>query len=40
MTIDNFEIFRKHLSFKEKTDRYIVHILRRPKDLVGDPRMK
>ena len=38
--IDNFDIFRKHLTFKEKTDRYIVHILRRPKDLVEDPAMK
>lgn len=38
--IDNFDIFRKHLTFKEKTDRYIVHILRRPKDLVEDPTMK
>lgn len=32
MEIDNFEIFRKHLDFKEKTDRYIIHIMRRPKD--------
>lgn len=32
MTIDNFNIFRNKLEFKEKTDRYIVHILRRPKD--------
>ena len=37
--IDNFDIFRKHLTFKEKTDRYIVHILRRPKDLKNDPAM-
>ena len=40
MEIDNFDIFRKHLTFKEKTDRYIVHILRRPKDLVNCPAMK
>lgn len=40
MEIDNFDIFRKHLTFKEKTDRYIVHILRRPKDLIEDPAMK
>ena len=40
MEIDNFDIFRKNLTFKEKTDRYIVHILRRPKDLVQDPSMK
>lgn len=32
MTIDNFDIFRKHLTFIDKTDRYIIHILRRPKD--------
>lgn len=38
--IDNFEIFRSHLEFKEKTDRYIVHILRRPKDLKNLPHMK
>ena len=30
--IDNFDIIRKHLDFKTPTDRYIVHILRRPKD--------
>ena len=40
MVIDNFEIFRSRLEFKEKTDRYIVHIMRRPKDLVGIPEMK
>ena len=40
MEIDNFDIFRKHLSFKEKTDRYIIHILRRPKDLINCPEMK
>lgn len=40
MEIDNFDIFRKHLTFKEKTDRYIIHILRRPKDLVKCPEMK
>ncbi len=40
MEIDNFDVFRAHLDFKEKTDRYIVHILRRPKDLVDCPEMK
>ena len=40
MEIDNFDIFRKHLTFKDKTDRYIVHIMRRPKDLLSDPIMK
>ncbi len=40
MEIDNFDIFRKHLTFKDKTDRYIVHIMRRPKDLMSDPAMK
>ena len=39
MEINNFDIFRSHLSFKDKTDRYIVHILRRPKDLKNDPEM-
>ena len=32
MTIDNFDIIKKHLDFKSLLDRYIVHILRRPKD--------
>ena len=32
MTIDNFDIIKKHLDFKSPLDRYIVHILRRPKD--------
>jgi hypothetical protein len=32
MEIDNFGIFREHLDFSDKTDRYIIHILRRPKD--------
>lgn len=39
MEIDNFDIFRSHLSFREKTDRYIVHIMRRPKDLKSIPEM-
>lgn len=39
MVIDNFKIFRRHLTFLEKTDRYIVHIMRRPKDLKGIPQM-
>ena len=33
MVIDNFEIFRKHLTFETKQDRYIVHVLRRLKDV-------
>ena len=34
MEIDNFDIIRKHLDFVDsKLDRYIVHILRRPKDI-------
>ena len=33
MKIDNFELFRKHLTFETKQDRYIVHVLRRPKDV-------
>ena len=28
------------MTFKEKTDRYIVHIMRRPKDLIDIPEMK
>lgn len=39
MEIDNFDIIRKHLDFVDsKLDRYIVHILRRPKDI--SPEMK
>ena len=39
MEIDNFDIIRKHLDFVDsKLDRYIVHILRRPKDI--SPKMK
>lgn len=34
MQIDNFDIIREHLDFVDtKLDRYIVHILRRPKDI-------
>ena len=34
MEIDNFDIIRKHLDFIDnKLDRYIIHILRRPKDI-------
>ena len=34
MIIDNFDIIRNHLDFIDtKLDRYIIHILRRPKDL-------
>lgn len=37
MTIDNFDIIREHLDFIDtKLDRYVVHILRRPKDLTPD----
>ena len=39
MEIDNFDIIREHLDFVDsKLDRYIVHILRRPKDI--SPKMK
>ena len=30
--IDNFEVLMQHMDFIDKNDRYIVHILRRPKD--------
>lgn len=34
MVIDNFDIIRSHLDFIDtKLDRYVVHILRRPKDI-------
>lgn len=34
MIIDNFDIIRSHLDFIDtKLDRYVVHILRRPKDI-------
>lgn len=34
MEIDNFDIIREHLDFIDtKLDRYVVHILRRPKDI-------
>ena len=34
MVIDNFDIIRQHLDFIDtKLDRYVVHILRRPKDI-------
>ena len=33
MIIDNIEKFRKFMTFEDKHDRYIVHILRRPKDV-------
>lgn len=32
MEIDNFEILMKHIDFVDPNDRYIVHIMRRPKD--------
>ena len=32
MEIDNFDILMKHMDFIDKNDRYIVHVLRRPKD--------
>lgn len=37
MEIDNFDIIRQHLDFVDiKLDRYVVHILRRPKDLTSE----
>ena len=33
MKLDNFQIFRDHLTFETPQDRYIVNILRRPKDV-------
>ena len=37
MEIDNFDIVRQHLDFIDaKLDRYIVHILRRPKDISSE----
>lgn len=33
MKIDNFEIWKKFLTFETPYDRYIVHVLRRPKDV-------
>ena len=37
MTIDNFDIIREHLDFIDtKLDRYVVHILRRPKDISAE----
>ena len=30
--IDNFDVLMQHMDFIDKNDRYIVHILRRPKD--------
>lgn len=39
MEIDNFDIIRKHLDFVDSNlDRYVIHILRRPKDI--SPKMK
>lgn len=36
MEIDNFDIIKSHLDFIDtKLDRYVVHILRRPKDLTS-----
>ena len=32
MEIDNFEILMNHMDFVDPNDRYIVHIMRRPKD--------
>lgn len=35
--IDNFNVIREHLDFIDtKLDRYIIHILRRPKDLTDE----
>lgn len=37
MVIDNFDIIREHLDFIDtKLDRYVVHVLRRPKDISED----
>lgn len=37
MEIDNFDLIRSHLDFVDtKLDRYVVHILRRPKDLTPE----
>ena len=33
MKIDNFDIFRAHLTFLTPQDRYVIHVLRRPKDV-------
>ncbi len=39
MEIDNFDLIKSHLDFIDnKLDRYIVHVLRRPKDI--SPEMK
>lgn len=39
MIIDNFDIIRNHLDFiNTKLDRYVIHILRRPKDLTEDQK--
>lgn len=32
MEIDNFDILMQHMDFIDPNDRYIVHVLRRPKD--------
>ena len=32
MEIDNFDILMQHIDFVDSNDRYIVHIMRRPKD--------
>lgn len=32
MEIDNFDILMKHMDFIDVNDRYIVHVMRRPKD--------
>lgn len=32
MEIDNFDILMQHMDFVDPNDRYIVHIMRRPKD--------
>lgn len=32
MEIDNFDILMEHMDFVDPNDRYIVHIMRRPKD--------
>lgn len=36
MEIDNFDIVKKHLTFIDQYDRYVINILRRQKDIKSD----
>lgn len=36
MEVDNFKLILDNIEFKEQTDRYVLHILRRPKDCKND----